>query len=252
MNMSKIKINSFTYFFIISSCLTGMFKECLILMFIIFMHEIGHIIAIKYFNYEIKSIDFLPFGGLIKLEKNLNSAINADLIISICGILMQLVLYIVLSFFNYYSLISNDIYNIFCKYNFSILIFNLLPIIPLDGSVFIKSLLEKYFSFWKSQILIIILSSIFLLIFLYFNYYYELNNYLIAFFLLYKIIMYIKELKYLENRFLLERYLYSFKYPKVKIIKNIKNMQKERKHYFKIEDKLFREKDVLRAYFQSK
>ena len=250
--MKKIKINAFTYFFIISACLTVMFKECLILMLIIFIHELGHVLAIKYFNYPIKSIDFLPFGGITKIEKDLNSSINADLIISVSGVLCQLVLYIIIAFFYYHKILDNSFYQLFCKYNFSILFFNLLPIIPLDGSIFLKSILEKHFSFWQSQILTVIFSFFFLLVFLYFNYFYALNNYLIICFLFYKIWIYIKELKYVENRFLLERYLHDYKYSKVKIINNIKGIQKQKKHYFQIKDKLIKEKDVLKAYFQSR
>ena len=249
--MKKLKINPLTYFFLISICLTGLFKEGLILIFIITCHEIGHILAIKYFHYEIKEIDFLPFGGFIKIDKRLNSSISKEMIISLCGILMQLFLYIIFSFFYYHHYLSREVYQIFNKYNFSILIFNLLPIIPLDGSVFLKSVFEKFFSFWQSQILLIVVSFIFLVFFFSFNYYCGLNNYLIGFFLFYKISLYLKNLKYLENRFLLERYLYNYDYEQVKIVKGIRKMQKERKHYFKIKDKLIAEKDVLEAYFTS-
>ena len=100
--MKKIKINAFTYFFIISACLTGMFKECLILMLIIFIHELGHVLAIKYFNYPIKSIDFLPFGGITKIEKDLNSSINADLIIVSINYSVNIIL--VFYFLIYYQL----------------------------------------------------------------------------------------------------------------------------------------------------
>ena len=250
--MKKIlKINNFTYFFIISAILTGLFKECLILLFIIIMHELGHVMMIKHYNYALKEIAILPFGGVSKINKDLNSSINEEIIISLAGIFMQLILFVIISFLTFHNYIDKDIYNIFKKYNFSILIFNLLPIIPLDGSIFIKSLLEKYFSFYLAQKIIIIISFIFLSIFIYFNYYFSLNNYLIAIFLFYKIYNYIKELKYLKNRFLLERYLHNYNFNNIKVINKINKMQKEKKHYFKVNNNLVNEKTVLKQYFNS-
>ena len=247
----KLKINYYTYFLLISAILCGVFKECLILFSIVLIHELGHIIMIKYFHYKIKEIEILPFGGITKIEKDLNSAINKEIIISISGIMMQLVLFIILSFLKNHNLINLNIYYLFLKYNFSILIFNLLPIIPLDGSIFIKSIFEKFFSFYYSQIMIIILSVLFLGIFFYLNYYFSLNNYLIGIFLLYKIYDYIINLKYLKNRFLLERYLHNYQYKDIKLIDKLNLMQKERKHFFKVNQRLIEEKEILKSYFNS-
>ena len=86
-------------------------------------------------------------------------------------------------------------------------------------------------------------------LFTYFNYYFKLNNYLIIIFLIYKIFLYIKDLKYLKNKFLLERYLNEYNFSKIKIINKINNMQKERKHYFKYNNNLVTEKAVLKRYF---
>ncbi len=246
----KIKINNFTYFFLISACLTGLFKDFLLLFFIIIIHELGHIFIIKYYHYEIKEVEILPFGGLTKIEKDLNSSLSKEIVISLAGILMQLLLFIFMSFLYFQKIISINTYYTFKKYNFSILIFNLLPIIPLDGSIFFKSIFEKFFSFYKSQILIIIISFLMVSLFTYVNYHFKLNNYLIIIFLIYKIYLYIKDLKYLKNKFLLERYLNEYNFSKIKIINKINNMQKERKHYFKYKNNLVTEKAVLKRYFR--
>ena len=53
-------------------------------------------------------------------------------------------------------------------------------------------------------------------------------------FLLYKIIYFIKNKKYLENKFFLERYLYDIPYRKIVYLKdnNIDKMYQERFHFF--------------------
>ena len=246
----KVKINAYTYFLLISAIICGVFKECIILFTIVLLHEIGHIIAIKFFGYEIKEIEILPFGGITKIAKDLNSSLNKEIIISISGVLMQLIIFFILFLLKQNNLINLEIYKLFFKYNLSILLFNLLPIIPLDGSIFLKSILEKFFSFYYTQIIMIIISLIMVILFGYVNYLFNLNNYLIAVFLVYKIYDYFINLKYLKNRFLLERYLNDYHFKKIKVISSLNSMQKEKKHLFSFNDKLVREKDILKRYFK--
>lgn len=245
----KIRINSLTYFFCFSACITGMFKEFLILFSIIILHELGHVIAIKYFNYKIDYIEILPVGGITKINKDINSSINHEIIISLAGITMQLALFILVSFFYQRNFLSMDFYFLFNKYNFSIMLFNLIPIIPLDGSIFFKSLLEKVFSFRLANFISIIFSIINLGFFVYFNYILELNNYVICLFLLYKVINYLKDFKYIYNRFLLERYLKDYNFSKIKVIDKVKRMSKEKKHYILKDNRIVKEHEFLRKYF---
>ena len=86
----KWQINYFTYLYFLLAFLCGYFKNTCIIFFIIFMHELGHIIMIKFFKYEIISVTFYPFGGLTKINKPINSSINKELFISVSVIIMQI------------------------------------------------------------------------------------------------------------------------------------------------------------------
>ena len=63
--------------------------------------------------------------------------------------------------------------------------------------------------------------------------------------LLYDIYKFIGELDYLYNRFLLERYLYRIRYKRISVIKNKRNMYKNRSHI--INNK--KEEEVLKKMF---
>lgn len=251
--MKKIlKVNYLTYFFILSACMCGMFKECIILFLIIIFHEFGHIIAIKYFGYKINYVEILPVGGITSIQKDINSSLNHEIIISLSGIFMQLVLFVISNILWQFNLLDYTLFQVFKKYNLSILVFNLLPIIPLDGSIFLRSLLEKIFSFYHAYIISMIISFISLVLFGYMNFILKLNNYIIVVFLFYKILSYIQDYKYIENRFYLERFLHDYNYSKIKLTRSLKGMQKQRKHVFKIDNKLYSEHTVLRKYFSYK
>ena len=250
--LNKIKINNITYFFIISALITGMFKELIIIISILLVHELGHIFVIKLLKYEISYIEFLPFGGRIHLKKDVNSKLIHDFLIAIFGLLFQLLFYYIVFIFYIKGLIRNIDFNNFASYNLSIFIFNLLPIIPLDGYYICKSIWEKFLCIKKSFIICLIISFITLLIFFYINLYYKFNNYIIVLFLGYKFIDEISNYKYIYNRFLLERYLKNYRFKKIKVINKITNMSKERTHFFIKNGTLLKEKEYLNNWFDKR
>ena len=237
--LNKININIFTYIYFLICIFSGYIKNILIIFIIIFIHELGHILFIKLFKYKIINIDIYPFGGYIKIDKMINTSINKDILITLGGIILQLVLYI-----------NTCKYYLFSYYNLIIIIFNLLPIIPLDGSKLLNLLLEKKYSYYLSYKLNIIISSIFLIIFIIYNYLYNLDNYIIILFLIFKLLESLKYYKYLYNRFLLERYLYNIEYKYIKYNSNsLKDLKKETKHYFKYKDSYLNERVFLKEKF---
>ncbi len=245
---NKFHINSYTYVFLFLCALSGYLKNMFLIFIICFIHELGHIFFTKLFGYEIIKVEILPFGGFTTINKRINSSIRKDLIISIGGILSQL-LFITIIFFCQ-SLIHPITYNLLMQYNFLLIIFNLIPIIPLDGNQIVHLFLEKLFSYHQAYLINAILSIITLIIFFLINYYYHLDNYFIITFLIYKIISYFHNYKYLHNRFLLERCLYNLEYKKIdNHTTNIKNLKKEVYHYFKEDDHYINEKNkILQTY----
>jgi len=237
---NKFKINNYTYLFFLICSFCGYLKNISIIFLICTIHELGHVFFIKLFKYEIDSIELFPFGGLTTTNKKINSSINKDLIINFGGILFQLIfILLIVAFKNRFNIIT---YNLYINYNKILILFNLLPIIPLDGNNILHLLLEKFLSYKLSYKINLIISTIVLIIFLIINYIYNIDNYFIISFLIYKGITYLKNYKYLKNRFLLERYLYDFEYKKIdNTTKNINSLKKEVLHFFKEDNKYIKE-----------
>jgi len=242
--LNKFKINNYTYIFFLLCALCGYIKNICIIFIICLIHEFGHIFFIKLFKYRVISIEILPFGGFTTIDKRINSNINKDIIVAFGGILFQIFLICIIFLFKGYLNVIT--YNLFIKYNLILIIFNMLPIIPLDGNNIIHLLLEKLFSYHLSYYLNFLLSILFLILFFIVNYIYKLDNYFIISFLIYKTIIYIKEYKFLNNRFLLERYLYDFEYARIdNQTKKINNLKKNVLHYFKSNNKYINEKTKI-------
>ena len=242
--MKIIKFDYSTIFILLVLFLCGYIRIGLMIIFIVLFHELGHILTSIFFKYKIISVTIYPFGGITKLDKDINTSPNKEMLLALSGIIMQIILIPLVKIINIHD------YNLFMKYNLSIMIFNLLPIIPLDGSIVLKSILNKFFSFKKSYKLYIIFSIIFIILYFLFNYKYSLNNYLIIGIFIYKIYVSIKEYKYIYNRFLLERYLkkYNFKYISTKKGK-LDILKLDTYQYFKEENKVVSESKKLKERF---
>lgn len=240
---------SFHYTYLIMAfglTITGHFINLIVFTSLIIIHELGHIIASKFYHYQIKEIIIYPYGGLTKIDKQINTNINNDLVVAISGVLFQSIYSFLILFLFKEGIVREYVYNIFISYHKSMLVFNILPIIPLDGSKIFNLIISKYISYCKANILTIIISFITIIIFLFSGIFDK--NYsiiLIIGILLDNIYKYYQELSYLFDRFLLERYLYNYNYKKYKVINNVKKMYKNKKHYFRINDSLMKEKEYL-------
>lgn len=102
------------------------------------VHEYGHIRAMKYFGMKTKGIYLIPFmGGLALSDEKINTRWQ-DVVISIMGptfgLLMSLAALVA------YWVTGNVFFAGLATFNALLNLFNLLPILPLDGGHILKSI----------------------------------------------------------------------------------------------------------------
>ena len=211
--LSKIE---FHYTFIIIALgfvLAGYFSNLIVFTSIIIIHELGHIITGLHFKYKLDKVIIYPYGGMTKFNTIINTNINKDILVAISGVIVQSIYFILITILYTKGYIREYIYNLFTIYNKSILLFNILPIIPLDGSKIINLILSKYLYYNLSNKLTIIISFITIIIILITRIYEYNYSFIIILGLLMKNIYdFYKNLEYIYNKFLLERYLYKITY----------------------------------------
>ena len=225
------KINIFTYILLILSLLSGFGREMLIIYFILIIHEIGHYIFFRYYNIEVNKIVMYPYGGMIDNNMLINTNSKKVLIISLGGIFIQIILYFIIFLLYKIGFVESSFYNMFFKYNLYIILFNLIPIYPLDGFKILNSLLELVLSFKLSLKFSIIFNFIFIMLFFLYLYIFKINNYIIIIFLLCSLVNYIKSIKYIVNKFYLERVIYDIKYDGIVSVKCVNDMYKNKYNY---------------------
>ena len=242
--LNKIYFHPFFLLTLLIFILIGEFRFISSFMLLIIVHELGHILVSLIFKWNIDSIIILPFGGLTKYNEIINRPLIEEFLIAIAGIVFQIIFYILIK--NYVD------YKYFSFINLFIIIFNLMPIHPLDGSKILNIIFNKITSYKNSLLLTVIVSYVFIVLLLFLSF--RINK-IIAFILIFLILevnkLY-KERKELFNKFLLERYLKEFRFKQEKTINSIDEMKKDYRHLFYINGKYLTENYFLKKMFDYK
>ena len=127
MQYKTLRINYFTFIFILFSIVSYHFKSVLIGYFISFIHECGHIICAHIFGLKKVKLEALPTGFYAFIQ-NIDSLENyKQILIFLSGPMMFFPLYLLNNFLYEWSIFSFSEYNLFNFVNKSVLFFNLMP-----------------------------------------------------------------------------------------------------------------------------
>ena len=114
--------------------------------FSIFFHEIAHLIAAIMIGLIPARIVLLPFGVNLKLKNSIIGSLSDEIILYLSGPLLS-------ALFAFFSLlfINNQYIKLFYYNNIGIFLFNILPILPMDGGIITKKILTARVGYRKSE-----------------------------------------------------------------------------------------------------
>lgn len=248
--LRSFKIDYTTYILIFLALIAGYIKNVFVLLLIVLIHEFGHVFFFLLFGIEIEKIIIYPFGGVTYINKRIHERIYKDVLISLGGIIFQLILFLFYYLLFSFNLIVYSTYKMFFLYNLNIIVFNLLPLIPLDGSKLLLALFSKFFSYRRSYMLMIVCSVISLFLFILFNIFCKVNDLIIYIFLIIKLFEVVKNFNYVMNKFFLERILYNHYYNQ--IINDcccINKMRIDKYYFFKDNNRYVNEKEFIKRIY---
>jgi len=112
------------------------------LLLVLFIHELGHFFAMRYFGYSDTSIFFLPFGAVTLGKKEQRSAWE-EYVVSLAGPLPGILIAIAIIGWQFWylgTLNGSMTIHFFALMSIVINYINLLPIYPLDGGRIVQTL----------------------------------------------------------------------------------------------------------------
>ena len=189
--------------------MTAHFLELIMLLLIILVHEMGHAVTASFFSWRIKQISLLPFGGVAEMDEHGNRPLFEEAMVILAGPLQHG--WLIGAAYGFYEMtwISQEQYTTFLSYNLMVLLFNLLPIWPLDGGKLVFLLTSYLKSFPEAHRFTLIVSMVSIIIFSGMTLFLmpeNLNVWIILTFLTFSLYHEWKQHRFVFMRFLLERY----------------------------------------------
>lgn len=250
----KIKLSYSLYILFFVSLISGLFKDISVFFLIIFIHEIGHIISSMHYKWNIKKVNFTLAGGFITYEDEVDKPFKEELIIAVSGFIMQWTFFLLAFILFKNNIIPGRLYFMIKKYHLSIFFFNLIPIIPLDGSKILHTIICSLTYYKKALKISFIVSVISFIVLFYLYLSYGKGNFgmiIVFFFIIKKIITYLNNIPYLFNKVLLERYIKKSVYKKNNFIKKgkVEHFKRQKNNFFYNGKRYVSEYSILKERF---
>ena len=145
-----IQIHPLLWIVLAGSVLTGFILEMLVLFGVVIIHELGHVAAASSFRWRVKAIRLLPFGGVAEVEENGNMPAWQELLVVLAGPAQNLLMVLVAMLCRSIGWWSVGWSEYFIEVNLLIGLFNLLPILPLDGGKLLQTILSIWMPYYQT------------------------------------------------------------------------------------------------------
>lgn len=159
---------------------------------IVLIHELGHGAAAVYFGWKVVEIKLLPFGGVAVTDESGAAPVHEEVLVALAGPLQNLLMIIAAYGAHQVGWWTTAWSDYFIQANLMIALFNMMPVLPLDGGRIVQAICSLYVPYhrtliWCGRISIAIscLIVIYAVIPLYAQHQIELNLFVIGLFLIY-------------------------------------------------------------------
>lgn len=130
------------------SVLTGQFLELLTLFTIVLIHELGHVCAALLAGVTVRSVQLLPFGGVAVIEDHGRLTASREIGIALAGPLQNGIMILLAVMLQQAGAGSTAFLAYFIQANVIIALFNLLPVLPLDGGKVLQAALSMFLPYY--------------------------------------------------------------------------------------------------------
>ncbi|EOC99818.1 M50 family metallopeptidase [Caldisalinibacter kiritimatiensis] len=144
----KFKINVFLLVILGIYIYFGYLTEITVIILTVTMHEISHVLAANKLDVKVKEFEIFPFGGVAKLDSIIGPDPNIEIKVALVGPMVNFLLALIFMLINHF--LSIEFIELLLKCNFYMGVFNLLPILPLDGGRILRGVLSYVLGFRKA------------------------------------------------------------------------------------------------------
>lgn len=174
---------------LILSVFAGYFVEMITLFAIVLIHELGHVAAARSFGWHVRMVQLLPFGGVAEVDGPGAVPAREELVVALAGPLQNIWMIVLSMLMTTLGIGDPEWWSYFAEANRIIVLFNLMPVLPLDGGKVLMAAVSYVMSYHRALVfcswLSLVLSSLLVVVAVYpaFNGGIQLNLLVVGLFL---------------------------------------------------------------------
>lgn len=121
----------------------GLLAQAMIVFGVVFLHEMGHVVVAAGYGIKIPEIELLPFGGVARMDGNLELNPTIETYVALAGPLTNGFLILAGYILHQFGMGNQQWLPFFIQCNITLGLFNLLPAFPLDGGRILRAFASR-------------------------------------------------------------------------------------------------------------
>jgi len=156
----EIKLSNWFIALIVLFAAAGLVSKVLLVFSAVLLHELAHMLMAGGLGYKVKQLEILPFGAVARVERLADAGAVSEIMIAAVGPLASLVLAALC-----YAGISGagpwqELLTFYGEVNLVLALFNLLPVLPLDGGRILRAILSRRRDYREATAIVVTISHV--------------------------------------------------------------------------------------------
>jgi len=146
--LGKVRVHPLLVLLVLLAAGIGLWRDVVVLFILVTLHELGHATVAEWLGYEVDEVSLLPFGGVAQMSYgDIGFVPKHEVAIAIAGPLVNLLLIGLGAGLHFVSFWHHSFTVLTMRLNLSIVLFNLLPAMPLDGGRILRAAQSRTLGF---------------------------------------------------------------------------------------------------------
>jgi len=128
----------------------GLAAQALLVFTLVLGHELAHLLTAKAYGFKVVGLELFPFGGAAYCDDLFEGRKVEESIMALAGPTFNVVLLFIAQALRWNGVWTGELANEFVRLNFWLAVFNLIPVLPLDGGRVARALFAEAFGFVRT------------------------------------------------------------------------------------------------------
>lgn len=151
--------------------------KLIFVIIIILIHEISHSMIATYYGIKINEIEIFPFGAVAKTENLFELNPYKEIVIAIVGPISNFIMLFISIVIEFHMNTQAEWMYFFIFSNLTIGLFNMLPILPLDGGRILRAYINTKTDFKKATQIVIRISKLIVIFMFFYGIYLSIQSF---------------------------------------------------------------------------